>query len=80
MLGLDANWPWRRVLASAAVLCFAGLNFAGAQVVGRAESVMVYFKLAVLLVFCFGGLAFVGTSRVPPAASRPPAELSTRAR
>ena len=68
LLGLDANGPWRRVLAGAAVLCFAGLNFAGAQVVGRAESVMVYFKLAVLLVFCFGGLAFVDTSRVSPAA------------
>ena len=68
LLGLDANGPWRRVLASAAVLCFAGLNLAGAQVVGRAESVLVYFKLAVLLVFCFGGLAFVDTSRVSPAA------------
>ncbi len=68
LLGLDANGPWRRVFASAVVLCFAGLNLAGAQVVGRAESVLVYFKLAVLLVFCFGGLAFVNTARVSPAA------------
>ena len=35
---------------------------------GRAESVLVYFKLTVLLVFCMGGLAFVNTARVSPAA------------
>ena len=56
------------MLASAVVVGFAGLNLAGAQVVGRAESVLVYFKLAVLLVFCLGGLAFVDTARVSPAA------------
>ena len=64
LLGLDANGPWRRVFASAVVVCFAALNLAGAQVVGRAEAVLVYFKLAVLLLFCFGGLAFVDTARV----------------
>jgi amino acid transporter len=68
LLGLDSNGPWPRVLASAVVVGFAGLNLAGAQVVGRAESVLVYFKLAVLLVFCLGGLAFVDTARVSPAA------------
>ena len=67
LLGLDPNGPWPRVLASAVVAGFAGLNLAGAQVVGRAESVLVYFKLAVL-VFCAGGLAFVDAARVSPAA------------
>ena len=55
LLGLDPNGPWPRVLAAAVVACFAALNLAGAQVVGRAESVLVYFKLAVLLVFCRAG-------------------------
>jgi amino acid transporter len=68
LLGLDAHGPWPRVLASAVVVCFAALNLAGARVVGRAESVLVYFKLAVLLLFCLGGLAFVDTARVSPAA------------
>jgi amino acid transporter len=68
LLGLDADGPWRRVLASGVVACFAGLNLAGAQVIGRAESVLVYFKLAVLLVFCLGGLAFVSAARVTVAA------------
>ena len=71
LLGLDPNGPWPRVLASAVVVGFAGLNLAGAQVVGQAESVLVYFKLAVLLVFCLGGLAFVDTAWVSPAAFPP---------
>jgi amino acid transporter len=68
LLGLDADGPWRRILGSAVVLCFAALNLAGARVVGRAEAALVYFKLAVLLVFCLGGLAFVDTGRVSPSA------------
>jgi amino acid transporter len=39
LLGLDSNGPWPRVLASAVVAGFAGLNLAGAQVVGRAERI-----------------------------------------
>jgi len=63
LLGLDANGTWGRVFASAVVVCFAGLNLAGAQVVGRAESALVYFKLVVLLIFCLAGLAFGDTAR-----------------
>ena len=71
LLGLDGNGPWPRLLAAAVVVCFAALNLAGAQVVGRAEAVLVYFKLAVLLLFCLGGLAFVDAARVSPAAFPP---------
>jgi amino acid transporter len=75
LLGVDAGGPWPRVFASMVVVAFAGLNLAGAQVVGRAEAVLVYFKLAVLLVFCVGGLAFVNTARVSPAAFPPAATI-----
>ncbi len=68
LLGLDPNSGWRRVFGSAVIVGFAGLNVAGARVVGRAEALLVYFKLAVLLVFCLGGLAFVDTARVAPSA------------
>jgi amino acid transporter len=68
LLGLDPNGHWRQVFGSAVVVGFAGLNLAGARVVGRAESALVYFKVGVLLLFCLGGLAFVDTSRVTPAA------------
>jgi amino acid transporter len=68
LVGLDPNGGWRRVFASAVVVVFAVLNLGRAQLVGRAESVLVYFKLAVLIVFCVGGLAFVSSSRISPAA------------
>ena len=67
LLGLDPNGGWRRVFASAVVVGFALLNLAGARLVGRAESVLVYFKLTVLVVFCVGGLAFVSSARISPA-------------
>ena len=71
LLGLPAGGWWPRLFASAVVAGFAALNLAGAQLVGRAESVLVYFKLAVLVVFCAGGLAFVHPARVSPAGFPP---------
>jgi amino acid transporter len=67
LLGLDPTGPWRRVLASGVVLVFAALNLAGARIVGRTESLLVYGKLAILLLFCVAGLAFVNGDRVSPA-------------
>ncbi len=67
LLGLPADGGWRRAFGSAVVLCFAALNVAGARIVGRAESLLVYVKVAILLVFCLGGLAFVEPARVSPA-------------
>ena len=61
LLGLDPNGIWRRILGSAVIVSFAAFNLLGARVVGRAESVLVYFKLAVLLVFVVGGLFVVDT-------------------
>ena len=66
LLGVDPDGPWRRVLASGVVLAFAVLNLAGARIVGRAEAVLVYGKLAILLVFCAAGLFFVDGERVAP--------------
>jgi amino acid transporter len=68
LVGLDPNGAWRKILGGAVVVGFAALNLAGARIVGRAEAVLVYFKLAVLLAFCIGGLAFVDGARVTPSA------------
>jgi amino acid transporter len=68
LFGLDPNGAWRRIFASVVIVGFSVLNLAGAGVVGRAESLLVYFKLAVLLVFCAGGLAFVHIARISPSA------------
>lgn len=67
LLDADPHGPWRRVLASAVVVVFAGLNLAGARIVGRTEALLVYGKLAILLLFCVAGLAFVKGDRVSPA-------------
>jgi len=67
LLGADPTGPWRRVLASGVVLAFTALNLAGARIVGRTEAVLVYGKLAILMLFCVAGLAFVHGDRVSPA-------------
>jgi amino acid transporter len=72
LIGVDPAGVWRRALASAVIVGFAVFNVGGARLVGGAESVLVYFKLAVLLVFCLAGLAYVHGARVSPA-SFPPA-------
>ncbi|MFZ0833893.1 MAG: APC family permease [Mycobacterium sp.] len=66
LIGVDPDGPWCKVLASSVVLVFAALNLAGARIVGRAEAVLVYGKLAILLLFCAVGLAFVDGDRVSP--------------
>ncbi len=68
LVGLDPSGWWRRILGSAAIVALAAFNLAGARVVGRGEAVLVYFKLAVLLVFSIGGLAYVHGARVSPSA------------
>lgn len=67
LLGADPTGPWRRLLASGVVPAFAALNLAGARIVGRSEAVLVYGKLAILMIFCVAGLAFVDGARVSPA-------------
>ncbi len=66
LLGLDPNGIWRRILGSAVIVAFAAFNLLGARVIGRAESVLVYFKLSVLLVFVVGGLFTADTARIAP--------------
>jgi amino acid transporter len=75
LLGLDPNSAWRRIFGSAVVIGFAVLNLGGARIVGRAESALVYFKVAVLLLFCLGGLAFVDGARVSPSAFPSPGAI-----
>ena len=43
------------------------LNLAGSRMVAGGEALLVYFKLAVLVVFCLGGLFSVARRRVSPA-------------
>jgi len=66
LLSLDPNGGWRHVFTTVAIVAFTSLNLLGSGVVGRAESVLVYVKLAALAVFVAVGLFSVQSERVRP--------------
>ena len=68
MFGAPSGGILRHLLSSAVVVVFVGLNVFGAAIVGKVESYLVYFKLAVLLFFVVSGLFFIDGSRVAPSA------------
>ncbi len=57
---------WMHILATGVLLAFATLNVMGSDVVGRAEDVIVYIKVAILVLFVLAGLRFVDASRLSP--------------
>jgi amino acid transporter len=67
LLGQPAGGFWHHVYTSAVIIGFTALNLLGSAIVGRAESVLVYLKLAVLLFFAGSGLFFLDPSRISPA-------------
>jgi len=66
----------RHVLLSAVVVTITGLNVLGADVVGRAETVIVGLKVAILLLFVGAGALAVHGDRLAPAAWSPPLALA----
>jgi amino acid transporter len=64
LLGASPDGAGRRVFGSLVVLGFAAVNLGGARLVAGGEALLVYFKLAVLVVFCAGGLFSVEAERV----------------
>ncbi len=68
LLGQPAGGLWHHVFTSAAVIIFTLLNVLGTAIVGRAESALVYVKLAVLLFFAAAGLFFLDPARISPSA------------
>lgn len=75
LFGEQAASLLRHVLSSAVVIGFVGLNALGAAIVGKVESYLVYFKLAVLLFFVVSGLFFVDAARVGPSAFTGPGAM-----
>ncbi len=66
LVGLAPELVGRHVFGSLVILAFAVLNLGGSRLVAGSEAVLVYFKLAVLVVFCVGGLVSVHADRVSP--------------
>ena len=59
-----ASDVWHDVLAVGIVVAFTGINFLGAQAVGRAETLIVAIKVGILVIFAGIGLFFVEPSRL----------------
>lgn len=66
LLGLPTNGIWHHIFTSVVVIVFTGVNMLGSAIVGRAESVLVYVKLAILVFFVVGGLFFLDPAKVSP--------------
>jgi len=66
----------RHLLLSAVVVTITGLNVLGADVVGRAETIIVGLKVAILLLFVGAGALAVHGDRLAPAAWSPPLALA----
>jgi amino acid transporter len=65
----------KHVFVTGIVLVFTILNVSGAQVVGRAEKIVVGLKLAILLLFVTVGLLSVNLGRLAPSSWSPPLNL-----
>jgi amino acid transporter len=68
LFGQPAGGLWHHAISSAVVVAFMALNAFGAAVVGKVESYLVYFKLAVLIFFVVSGLFFIDAARIAPSA------------
>lgn len=59
------------VMAAAVILAFSVINLGGARAMARAENIVVFIKLAVLVAFAVGGLIYIDPAQLSPA-SYPP--------
>lgn len=66
LFGRDYPQLWVNVFESALIVGLTALNFVGAAAVGKAETVVVVFKLAILVVFTAATLFLVDAARLAP--------------
>ncbi len=66
---------WKHVLISGILVLMLLLNFLSANIVGKAEQWIVWFKLTILIFFVGAGLSLVHVSRLAPATWSSPLSL-----
>jgi len=59
------------VLAAAVILAFAIINLGGARAMARAENIVVFVKLTVLVAFAIAGLLYIDPAQLAPATYPP---------
>jgi len=75
-LGSDVAWL-HKALAAGVIILFALVNLMGSFMTGKTEDVMVFIKLAILLVFVGAGFFTIDPSRLAPAAWTSPVSVVT---
>lgn len=66
LIGQGGSSLWHHAFTSVVIIVFTLLNFLGAAIIGKAESVLVYFKLAILLFFVVSGFFFLNGAKFAP--------------
>jgi len=66
---------WRHLLTSIVIISFTLLNFLNSKIVGRAEGVIVFFKIAILIIFVIVGFWSINVASFHPSTWNPPIEL-----
>ena len=61
---------WRHLLTSTVIISFTLLNFLNAKIVGRSEGVIVFFKIAILIIFVIVGFWSINVASFHPSANR----------
>lgn len=66
LVGLEETKFLTSILSAAVVVLFAGLNFFGSKVVGRAEFFIVVIKVGILALFIVFGLMTINPQQITP--------------
>jgi amino acid transporter len=76
LLGSDVAWL-HKALATGAIILFTFVNLMGAFMTGKTEDVMVFVKLAILIVFAGVGMMTLDPARLAPDAWSAPVSVAT---
>jgi len=75
-VGSDVIWL-HKALAAGVIIVFAFINLMGSFLTGKFEDIMVFIKLAILLVFVGVGFSTIDPSRMEPASWTSPSSIIT---
>ena len=76
ILGHDVTWL-HKALAAGVIVLFAFVNLMGSFMTGKTEDVMVFIKLAILLIFAGVGFTTIDVGRLEPATWTSPTSIVT---
>ncbi len=76
LIGDDQPWL-HNILATSVIVIFTFINLMGSFMTGKTEDIMVFIKLAILLLFTGVGFTTINPSRLEPSTWSPPLSIIT---